>query len=135
MADTSTSPATTLQSSVHFFPGSSITWDGTAGAGYAEISPPHDGPVIATREVAPGLHVDVDATGAIRGIEVLGHEVGLGDLLAVLRHCRFVPLEDASCERCNGRGVLTRSGQDSATGEDCDEDWPCDRCHPAQPGS
>lgn len=39
------------------------------------------------------------------------------------------------CERCNGREVLTRSGRDSVTGEDADEDWPCDLCHPEQYGS
>lgn len=88
--------AVNLTSSVHFFPGSSITWDAAAGAGYAEINPPHEGPVIATHEVAPGLHVDVDATGAVRGIEVIGHEVGFSDLLAVLGHCRFTPEQNGS---------------------------------------
>ncbi len=78
--------------------GSLLTWDGDAKAGYLTVCPDpqagavqtgahvgcchHAGPTI---ELDDGVLVDTDAEGHVLGVEVLGHEVGISDLLIVLR--------------------------------------------------
>lgn len=76
-------------STEHIHDGCSVTWDAEARAGYAHTNPNPDAFAPTTKQVAPGVLVDVDPSGYVRGVETIGHEVGIGDLLAVLRHCRF----------------------------------------------
>lgn len=67
---------------------STITWDAEAATGYAyaEIEP-DDMQVAATHEITSGINVDVDSFGRVLGVEVIGHEVTISDLLAVLARC------------------------------------------------
>jgi len=46
--------------------------DYTANAAYLTL---HDGTVVSTREVAPGVNVDLDEFDTVLGIEVLGLDV------------------------------------------------------------
>jgi len=64
--------------------GCSVTWDGRAG--YAHVFPSPDVFASAyTVAVADGTFADIDADGRVRGIETIGHPVGVSDLLAALR--------------------------------------------------
>lgn len=68
------------------FDGSIFTYDHDARAGFVNVQPAPDAWVSkAQREVRPGVLVDLDAEGRVRGIETLGHAVGAADLLAVIR--------------------------------------------------
>lgn len=70
-----------------------ITWDGEAQAGYLTVCPdPEVNPragcchrVDRTVELADGVNIDIDGDGRIYGIETLGHEVGMADLILALR--------------------------------------------------
>lgn len=74
----------------HFHDGCSVTWDAEVRVGYAHVNPNPDAfGVASTIEVRSGLLVDLDRDGFVRGIETLGNAVGIGELLAVLRHCRL----------------------------------------------
>ena len=69
--------------------GSSMTYDHSDGAGFLHVQQNPDAFSSAQQvEINPGLIVDLDADGNVRGIETIGHEVSMVDLLRVLRLCR-----------------------------------------------
>lgn len=73
--------------------GSLVTWDGEAKAGYLTVCPDPDkvpGAMCSHRvdrtvELGNGVNIDVDADGCVYGIETLGHEVKMEDLILALR--------------------------------------------------
>lgn len=70
--------------------GSKLTYDGESNASYLTVDPAPDATVARTVQVdLEEIMVDVDVDGRILGVEVL-HEMGVPDLLLVLRRCRLV---------------------------------------------
>lgn len=70
------------------FDGCAVVWDQRAS--YAHTNPKPDAFAVATtKDIGGGIHVDLDRYGYVRGVEVIGREVTVSELLAVLRHCKW----------------------------------------------
>jgi uncharacterized protein YuzE len=81
---------TFVRSSEMFHSGCSVTWDAEARAAYAHTRPSPDAFSSArTVELSDRLSVDVDDEGFVRGVEVLGRQIIIGDLLTVLGRCQI----------------------------------------------
>ena len=64
-----------------------VTYDGEANAGYVHITGEARPSLVArTVDLGHGVLVDVGHDGAPCGVEVLGREPSIGDLVFVLQH-------------------------------------------------
>jgi uncharacterized protein YuzE len=76
----------TILHTERFVDGSSLAWDGEAGAGYLHVFPNPDAFASFNQvDLGDGCVIDIDGQGEVRGIETIGHEVGEADLLKVIR--------------------------------------------------